>query len=168
MTRTERPWRNALSQSCVRQRMTTSNGLFLVRNGDDLCFCRWSDVEWADDDDWLDGLDLPWSAERRSELESGDVEPSEAELLEWRRAACQHRADECQGSIGWVVPVDAGEAVRGWALFEVDLEHDEPDDEPHLLGVFETSDQAIDHIKSLGALARTGPGRLDYTHFTRT
>ena len=51
----------------------------------DFTYCPWSQYEHEEFDGWVMGLDLPWSAERLRQIESGEADPNEVELEQWRR-----------------------------------------------------------------------------------
>jgi hypothetical protein len=116
---------------------------FLFRTDGSIClpYCPWSVVEDWTIDGQIKGLALPWSAERRKLLETGEAEPSEEELLEWRRALAKHLATESEDTtLIWIVPLAQGAALDGFAAFAV--AGGGPEDPPILEGVFESIDEA--------------------------
>ena len=71
-----------------------------------VCFsyCPWSKFKDEDFDGAVHGLDLPWTAERLRQIESGEVDPDKLELRQWRVAKCRRAADAGEAWVAWVTP----------------------------------------------------------------
>jgi hypothetical protein len=81
-------------------------------------YCPWSATEDWDFDGTIEGLDLPWSAERLNLIKDGKADPTENELRQWRQAKCRSLAsgsDWCW--IAWIVPLWIDQKIAGYALF---------------------------------------------------
>ena len=96
-------------------------------------FQEWVENQCDDGTSLQDALmfsKISWSPARISQIESGNVNPSFGELLEW----CNANPDFCEavGLITW--PLEHDQKVLGWALIEHSGFALDPDIE--LLGVF--------------------------------
>lgn len=96
-------------------------------------------------------LDLPWSEERRRQLESGEGEPNEPELGQWRREMCRWDARTKYEVMVLIKPMrmenDRVEAFEVW----FDHWHN-PEDPLSLFGVFDSPDEAKAALLTLGAV----------------
>jgi hypothetical protein len=102
---------------------------------------------WEFDGD-LDGLDLPWTAERMEEIEAGAA-LDEVELEQWRWAKCRALADGTDWTwVAWLVPLRVENEIAGYAAFLCSPE----DNDPSLHGVFETQDEAEQALSGAGGL----------------
>ena len=67
-----------------------------VNNSDRAVFgwCPWDAYDDGGPADYgiPDDCDLPWSVERRQQLEENDAELTKTELRQWRRARCRYQA----------------------------------------------------------------------------
>ena len=65
-------------------------------------YCPWSKTEDLGFDGTIEGLDLPWSAERLNLIKHGKADPTENELRQWRHAkvAASHQALIRAGLLG--------------------------------------------------------------------
>ena len=65
--------------------------------GKSFSFCSWAQYEEEKFDGTVEGLDLPWTEERQQLIETGQADPNEFELRQWRVAKCREAADdECR------------------------------------------------------------------------
>ena len=129
-----------------RARATSGNDerwsfVFRTDGAVNLSYCAWSEMDDCEFYGEIDGLGLQWSDERASLIESGEVDPNEDELHQWRQAMCRKLAVNGEAGIVWIVPVTIGSKIAGYALF---LFHagGAPEDEPILEGVFESVEEA--------------------------
>ena len=121
-------------------------------------YCPWSETADLDFDGNIEGLSLPWSPERRDLISSGQSEPNDEELRQWREAECRQRADFSDRSwSAWIVPLKTGEHTDGYALF-VGSNASDPDKVPILEGVFDTFAQAVAALSAEGPIAGWMPG----------
>src|SRR5437016_1975551 len=60
--------------------------LFRTEGAVNLLYCPWSATEDYEFDGDIEGLDLPWSPDRRRLIEDGEATPDDEELRQWQRA----------------------------------------------------------------------------------
>jgi hypothetical protein len=122
-----------------------------------VCYCTWEETE--EYLGYLPELDLQWSAERRAAKDSGDVDPSEEELRQWKNAAAQYMANNAMSYIKFVKHIFLDDGTEGFALFSAHT-GGAAEDEPNLDGVFNTVEQAQAFLEAGGAIAQDGRDRL--------
>jgi hypothetical protein len=85
---------------------------------------------------------------------TGDADPNEEELLQWRQATCRRLVEKGSDicSVAWVVPLWVDSGVAGYALFLCDLGGAESD-VPELVGVFENRGEEKSRLLLEGAVA---------------
>jgi hypothetical protein len=116
--------------------------LFRTEGAVALAYCPWSETEDWEFDGSTEDLNLPWSEERLNLIASGDADPTEEELGQWRRAMCRKILDGVEGSwMAHIVPLWVHEKIAAYALF-VDSSSDDPDEPSELKGVFDSLEQA--------------------------
>lgn len=123
--------------------------LFRTEGSFDYRYCPWWKFEEEDFDGWVQGLDLPWSESRRQQLESGEADPDETELRQWRRAMCRQQAEDGEAFIAYIVPMVEDKGIEGFAVFLVNLESDDP---PMLDGVFDSVNEAMAALRADGVV----------------
>jgi hypothetical protein len=97
-------------------------------------------------------LDLPWTAERTEQLDSGAADPDENELRQWRDALCRRDAEIGEAYAAWITPMrDEGGEIEAYALWLFDV-GGAPEDPPTLEGIFENIDDAKAKLLSDGYL----------------
>src|SRR5579871_622776 len=80
-------------------------------------FCPWSETEDYEFDGNT-GLDLPWTQDRREAIANGEADPTDEELLQWRRALALHFAHGTESCAPiWIVPLRLDAEIAGYALF---------------------------------------------------
>ena len=124
-----------------------------------LQYCPWSVTEDWEFDGETQGLDLPWSAERRDRISRGEDDPTEEELQQWRHAMCRKLAagsDWCW--IAWIVPLRIDQDIAGYALFVGSLAG-APEDAPDLRGVFDSVEEAEAKLATEGSVDDAVEGR---------
>jgi len=115
-------------------------------------YCPWSETEDWDFDGTIEGLDLPWSAERLNFIKYGKADPTENELRQWRQAKCRSLAsgsDSCW--IAWIVPLWIDQKIAGYALF-VCSSYGDLNEAPFLEGIFASLEEARVFLTKQGAL----------------
>ena len=124
--------------------------LFRTEGSVGLLFCPWSTTEDWEFDGTVDDLDLPWSRSRLALIASGDADPNEEELRQWRRAMCHDMVGYADDLLPvWIVPVTA-KRITGYALFLCLGETD--GDEPVLEDIYESLDAAKAALTMMGAV----------------
>src|SRR5262249_42657393 len=123
----------------------------------DFAYCPWSRYEHEEFDGWVMGLDLPWSAKRLRQIESGKADPNEVELEQWRRARCRSDAEGDDCWIAWIVPMREGNKIEAYALWLFDARA-APEDPPDLGGVFDSVDEAKAKLLADGVIRRERGG----------
>jgi hypothetical protein len=149
--------RQILEELAVRRLKATAHSdeqwsfLFRTEGAMGLVYCPWSWMEDQEFDGDVDRLDLPWTSARKALLRDGDAEPTPLELQQWREANCRWAArgsDWCHPA--WVVPLELGSKVEGYALFL--CQDEDPDAEPCLAGVCDTLAEAKEALMKIGAV----------------
>jgi hypothetical protein len=116
-------------------------------------YCPWSETEDWEFDGNTDDLDLPWSKDRLSLIASGQADPTEEELGQWRRAMCRKILDGAEGAwVAHVVPLWVDKKVAAYALFAGSSDGD-PDEPSELKGVFDSLEQAKAALAADGLVA---------------
>jgi hypothetical protein len=118
----------------------------------DFSYCPWAAYE--DEEFWgvPPGIKLPWPPERIEQLESGEEDPNEAELRQWRKAMCRLNAENGEAFVAWITPMrNKMGAVEAYALWLFSVQG-APEDPPVLDGIFDTCDDAKAKLRSEGYL----------------
>jgi hypothetical protein len=149
--------RKQLEQLACQRRDATAHDderwsfLFNTEGSVGFSYCPWSYPA----DDEFDGSDkrlcLPWKPERLQLLSSGQAEPTDEELRQWREARCRILAQEGRW-FAYIVPLEIDEQTAGYALF-VGFADGDPDEVPILKGVFDSFPEAKAALAAEGSIA---------------
>jgi hypothetical protein len=125
--------------------------LFWTPGSVELLYCPWATTDDLDFDGELEDLAPPWSGERLDLIKRGDAAPDDEELVQWRKAMCQHLAARSDWSRpAWIIPLWSDGTIAAWALF---LSGPEDDGEPYLEGIFDNPEEAKATLAIEGAIA---------------
>ena len=152
--------KTALATIAIRRLRRTANDserwsfAYRTEGAEGFIYCPWSTtIDW-EFDGGVDGLELPWSADRKEKIASGNNDPTELELRQWREAKCRWAARGTDwSSPAWAVPLWIRGEIAGYALFL--SEAPDPQAEPFLEGVYDTLDEAKSALLNVGALDDT-------------
>jgi hypothetical protein len=150
----------ALERFALEQLDATANNdeqhsfLFRTEGAISFSYCAFSFTEDLDFCGDVRGLDLPWEQARIDLVASSDVELTPEELSQWRHAKCRaisRGSDYHEPATAWVVPLQPGEIIEGYALFH--CESQDPEEAPTLAGVFPTVEAAKDALRKRAEVA---------------
>ena len=120
--------------------------------GKSFSFCSWAQYEEEKFDGTVEGLDLPWTEERQQLIETGQADPNEFELRQWRVAKCREAAASDEPWLAWITPMRTPSGdVEAFALW-IFSARGAPEDPPELWGVFDSIDGAEAKLRASGVV----------------